>query len=785
VLVAAVLALFASLFAPLTPSPAATVARQDQQVGGPHVDRVLVISLPHVSWSDLEAHGPDELPNLHRLLSRSGVANLSTRAPRIRPDLAGGYATLGAGDKAVASGTPDDGAGFMVSERVGVGDAGEAFARRTGVEVSSGLVHLGLPQIDAANDATDYEAEVGALGDALDRAGFTTAVIGNADGAELAAPDAGASDADAGGSEASRRIRREVVIGLMDSRGTVARGRVDAELLEDDPRAAFGRRLDVDAVTDSFDAVWSSRSVVLVEASDLVRADAYIDLVASSQRDAVFDRALRSSDALVGALLERVDLARDAVVVVGPAASPVGGVLTIAAVRGPGLERGLLRSGTTQREGYVQLMDIGPTVLQLVGVERPSSMRGRAVEVSSQHGSASDRLEFLADGNDASTFRTRIVNAVPNVWIVLVSLFTIVSAVALARPQMTRTRALLPWCAAVLLAYLPVVYLARAFAFHSVGLAGYWSFLVFGSVALGCGVRLRARGRGVDTAIGVLGLLVGVLVADVVLGNPFQFNGALGFSPSVAGRFIGFGNAGYAALAAAAVLLAGLLTYRLGGRSGKWRSGKWWGVGVLAVAVLADGAPIWGADVGGVLSMVPAYGVTAALLLGLRVRMRTVVGFVTAAVAALALVTVVDLQQESGHRRHLARLVEQVQAEGFSALTDVVQRKVLQNLSSFTTSSFRWLLLVGLAFVAFVSWWPPRPLVDLVRRIPPLGASLVGFAIVAVLGYAVNDAGVVVPGIMLGVLVAVLVPLLIEASSPSEARIAAADPSLPSGALAS
>ena len=59
----------------------------------------------------------------------------------------------------------------------------------------------------------------------------------------------------------------------------------------------------------------------------------------------------------------------------------------------------------------------------------------------------------------------------------------------------------------------------------------------------------------------------------------------------------------------------------------------------------------------------------AALLLGVRVRVRTVVAFVTAAVAALALVTVVDLQRASGHRRHLARLVEQIQAEGFSAFT--------------------------------------------------------------------------------------------------------------------
>ena len=57
-----------------------------------NVDRVLIVSLPHLSWSDLD--GRDDVPNITRLLDESAVADLSVRAPSIRPDLAGGYATL-------------------------------------------------------------------------------------------------------------------------------------------------------------------------------------------------------------------------------------------------------------------------------------------------------------------------------------------------------------------------------------------------------------------------------------------------------------------------------------------------------------------------------------------------------------------------------------------------------------------------------------------------------------------------------------------------------------------
>ena len=157
-----------------------------------------------------------------------------------------------------------------------------------------------------------------------------------------------------------------------------------------------------------------------------------------------------------------------------------------------------------------------------------------------------------------------------------------------------------------------------------------------------------------------------------------------------------------------------------------------------------------------------------ALLFGIHVRVRTVVAFVSAALAALAAVTVFDLQKASGHRRHLGRLIEQIQDEGFSAFTDVVRRKLDHNLMSFTTSSFRYLVAIGVAFVAYLLWWPPRYLVLLLERVPELRATLIGFAVLAMLGYGLNDAGVTVPGLMLGVLICTLVPLLVVESSRAE-----------------
>ena len=105
----------------------------------------------------------------------------------------------------------------------------------------------------------------------------------------------------------------------------------------------------------------------------------------------------------------------------------------------------------------------------------------------------------------------------------------------------------------------------------------------------------------------------------------------------------------------------------------------------------------------------------------------------------------------------------------------MVRRKLDHNLMSFKTSSFRYLVLVGVLFLAYLIWWPPRHLVLLLQRVPELRATLIGFAVLAVLGYGLNDAGVVVPGLMLGVLISTLVPLLVERSpaerSPAELEV--------------
>ena len=65
------------------------------------------------------------------------------------------------------------------------------------------------------------------------------------------------------------------------------------------------------------------------------------------------------------------------------------------ALQAPGVDGGYLRSATTRRDGYVQLADVAPTVLELLGEEAPTDVEGRAFQVTPASG---DRIERAGRG---------------------------------------------------------------------------------------------------------------------------------------------------------------------------------------------------------------------------------------------------------------------------------------------------------------------------------------------------------------------------------------------------
>ena len=145
--------------------------------------------------------------------------------------------------------------------------AGVVFTTRTGLHAGNGLVYMPIADTIEANDEELFGAEPGRLGDELATAGIARAVIANGDGTDPSTPDT-----------RSTPWRRAAVAALMTSAGRVPGGRVDDGLLRQDPAAPFGVRLDPGRVERAFEEAWRPGSVVLVEGSDLIRADVQVEV---------------------------------------------------------------------------------------------------------------------------------------------------------------------------------------------------------------------------------------------------------------------------------------------------------------------------------------------------------------------------------------------------------------------------------------------------------------------------------------------------------------------------
>ena len=716
-------------------------------VGRVSATRVLVVSLPGVAWDDVRA---GDLPTLRALAGHAAIGDLSTRIGRRGASTTDAYLSIGAGTRAVAP-TADVAVALDPDETYAGVRTADILMRRLG-RVPAGVAYLPVGAAIDRNDSSSFGAEPGRLGDLLAEAGVGRAVIANADAAEGFVSDEPPPDG---------AYARGAATALMGSDGIVPGGTVGRGLLEDDPLAPYGRRLDLPAVLAAFDTAWSApgRSVVLVEASDLSRAAGYAARSTPAQGRALRADALARTDELLAELLARTDPERDAVLVVSPVAATATPELAVVALRAPGIDGGLLRSSTTRRNGYVQLADVAPTILALLGEDQPEEIEGRAFQVRSGHGR--DRIAKLADEATAAGFRDDLMPIVVPAVIGALAILVLATVAARRRPSWWRG-ALAPVALAAL-GVVPATFVLGRAAPLVGHVPAYLAAVVGVAAIVGLGAWLVERAWPGAGALAGTGAIVTLISVDVLVGAPLQVNAVFGYSVAVAGRFAGLGNLAFALFGSATIVLAALVVDRYGRRSLPWA------LGLLGAVVLVEGLPMLGADVGGVLSMVPAFGVTALVLAGRRVRLVELALLGVTAGAVVLVCAFIDVARPQGSRTHLARLAEHLLDRRWGPFFDSLTRRLQASFGGAELAA--WALVIALivvvgAYVVLVAGGYVDPRALLSQRHPPTTAAAAGLAVLASVGLVANDSSIAVPATMLIVVVPVLVLRAIAVGAP-------------------
>lgn len=383
--------------------------------------------------------------------------------------------------------------------------------------------------------------------------------------------------------------------------------------------------------------------------------------------------------------------------------------------------RGSPRSESTRRDGLVVSVDVAPTILAWLGVERPAQMRGLPVGAGEPLSAA--RLEKLRlrwssirDGRQAESYTAILVLT----GIVFLVLGTWRGAGFAGRPAL-RIGALasLWWPSAVLLAAL----VEPATRTAEVGLIAGVSVVLAGATE-----RLLPWARApLAPALACLA----AYTVDLAFGGPLLTRSVLGPSVAAGSRFYGVSNELEPILPI--VLLTALAAIATGRRITA-RTVTLYACAGLALLVVVGWGRL-GADVGGVVTVGAGVAVATLIMLPGAVTARRVAFAALVPVAGLALLIVIDVGLSSDS--HLTRNL--LRAEDPGELWELVTRRYELAWGVLRNSRALAYLLAALLAVAFA--WRNRE--RLYGRLPHRGwaAALIGGLAAGLAGALTNDSG--------------------------------------------
>ena len=352
----------------------------------------------------------------------------------------------------------------------------------------------------------------------------------------------------------------------------------------------------------------------------------------------------------------------------------------------------MVRSASTRRKGYVYLADVAPTVLAARRCADPGrASKGTPIDAVPASGDRVARLERQADAAQVRADRLPLA-----VTIVTLALLLLALAVALrdrlaawqqGAAASAGVRARSGWCPGTFLAGLVPATRTSVLASRPGGPGR--------RRGVGCAQHARrpALAPGVGPLVAV-GSVLALVAVDLLAGAPLQVNSLFGYSMAVAGRFTGLGNLAFALFASAVVCFAVLAHDRFGDAALPWIGAT------LVAAVLFEGLPMLGADVGGVLSVVPAFALTYLVLRGRRIGWPELVACGVAGLVAVAVFGLIDSSRPSSSQTHLARAGQHLADGRLSSVATVLWRRVHASFGG--NEALIWILCLGVLALALL-----------------------------------------------------------------------------------
>jgi hypothetical protein len=449
--------------------------------------------------------------------------------------------------------------------------------------------------------------------------------------------------------------------------------------------------------------------------------------------------------AALSALL-RARRPQDLVVVVqAPPPKPL--TLLATGVVGPGISGGVIRSGTTRRDGYIAAPDISATVLRTLGIRLPKRMQGERIESRGGHGAAYVR-DLKARLDAILPHRDDAVKIIAACWASAAALLWL----ALRREGL-RAAARIFFLAAI---WLPAVALLTA-ALRPSGTA---EALILALASLALGLFTDRLLPWPAAPLIPAAVSFGAHTIDLTLGSHLIGLSIAGPNPKGGSRFFGIGNELEIILALTVLVGTGAALTLLPERAAPRTF-----AGAALVAALIVGAGRLGADVGGVITLGAGGAAAVVMSLPRGPTPRAIALAIVVPILVVGALVLLDLAVGGG--AHLTHTL--ASSSGPGDLGKVLLRRWRLSIAGLTHGSTPF--TIGVCIVLLVLGVVRRrellaPLSG--GRERPLRAAVVGSFFAVVIGTLANDSGPMI--VMIGTVSLLLTLGYVRSGTPTRAR---------------
>ncbi|MBF8984812.1 hypothetical protein IZY60_14810, partial [Lutibacter sp. B2] len=329
--------------------------------------KVVLFVTNTMNYSDLT-----HMTSVKKLIDTGAIGLMNTRTAG-KSDMYKSCVTIGSGTRAEASYNTIK--SFAIDDKIkGI------YKRRTGIELDkSGIVNIDMARLINLNIEGEYGAVSGEIGKTLHDQGKKTAVIGNGDVEDS-------------------YLRLGSLI-AMDENGYIDDGYIESDILIDDNDYPFGMKTNYKFLVSKFKDLYNKNDFIVIDIEDMARLEKYKVNLSEKMYERMNEQMIKDIDLFISDCLKEVNLENTRLILLNPYAKTTdiknGNILTPLIMVGDGIQRGILTSATTRREGIIGNVDVAPSIIEYFGGP-PKKMSGHPLEIIENN----DNLNYLTKLNN-------------------------------------------------------------------------------------------------------------------------------------------------------------------------------------------------------------------------------------------------------------------------------------------------------------------------------------------------------------------------------------------------